>query len=161
MRPPKSSVNIASAAANSPSRRLPLLSNSIPQKISDSVIEVVQSSAAGCFATYATNRAEGLGRMSSESTFVSRMIIRQIPVLDAQHRVRATPTRARQKRQTAGEWPLPDSPSLVGQNSELSAKSPGLPPPSNVHDEQRGPVAASWFSRQAVGSLMSPCCQCY
>ena len=78
MRPAKSSVNIASAAASSPPRRLPLVSNSIPQKISASVIDVVKSSVAGCFATHVTTRADGLGLMSSESTSVSRMIIRQI-----------------------------------------------------------------------------------
>src|ERR1019366_5582930 len=124
-------------------------------------MDVVKSSAAGCLATHATTPGEGLDLMSSDSTFVSRMIIRQIPGPGASCRVAATQIRARQTLQIAGEWSPPGSPLPVRKRLELSARSLWPPPPSNVRDGQHGPSTGFWFSRQVVESLMSPCCQCY
>src|ERR1035437_1711836 len=115
-------------------------------------MDVVKSSVAGCFATHATTREEGLGLMSSESTFVSRMIIRQIPGPGAQRRVAATQFRARQTLQIAGEWSPPGSPLPVRKRLERSAKSPSPLPPSNVRDGQHGLSGGSLFSRPVVES---------
>src|SRR5258707_7461102 len=85
-------------------------------------------------ATHATTPGEGLGLISSDSTFVSRMIIRQIPAPGAWRRVAATQIRVRQTLQIVGEWSPLGFPLPVRKRLELSAKSPWPPPPSNVRD---------------------------
>ena len=91
----------------------------------------------------------------------SRMIIRQNPRPGAWCRVAATQLRARQTLQIAGEWSPPGSPSPVRKWLELSARFLWPPPPANVRDGLHGPSTESWFSRQVVEWLMSPCRQCY
>src|SRR5207244_11677714 len=116
---------------------------------------VVKSSVAGCLATHARTRGEGLSRIISESTFVSRTIIRQIPEPDAQRLVGATQVQDRQTLQIVYEWSPPGFSLPVRKRLELIAKSPWPPPPSNVHDGQHAPSIGSSFSRRLVDSFMS------
>ncbi len=100
--------------------------------------------------TASTTPGEGLGLISSDSTFVSRMIIRQIPAPGAWRRVAATQIRVRQTLQIVGEWSPLGFPLPARKRLELSAKSPWPPPPSNVRDGQHAPSTGFWFSRQVV-----------
>jgi len=75
IRSAKSSSNIASTADSSAVRRLPLGRSSIPYKISACVMVVVNSPDAGSLANHFSTRAGGAGFITSDKTFVSRMII--------------------------------------------------------------------------------------
>src|SRR5260370_28074595 len=99
-------------------------------------MDVVKSSVVGCLATHAATAGEGLGLMSSERTFASRMIIRQIPGLGACRHVVVAQIRAPQTLRTAGVWPLPDSALPATEGLERSAKSPSPPLPSTVRGGQ-------------------------
>jgi hypothetical protein len=115
----------------------------------------------GWSAIQPTTRGLGVGLMSSESTFVFRMIIRQISGPDASGCVAATRIRARQTPQIAGDWPPLGSPFRERKRSERNPESLWLLPPSNDHDAPRGPSTGFWSSRQVVEWSMSPTCQCY
>src|SRR5580698_3047395 len=117
-------------------------------------MDVVKSSAAGCLATQATTRGEGVGLISSESTLVSRTITDQIPGPDGQHHDSAAQVPAHQTPQIGGGPSPPGFPLLVRKRLERNAKSPWLLPPWNGRDAQRGPLTVSSFSRRVVESLV-------
>jgi hypothetical protein len=90
--------------------------------------------------------------MSSESTLVSRMIIRQISVLPESNRAVAMSTQAPQIQQIVFEWPRKGSLSRLEKRAELIARSPLLPPPSTVHDGPHALLTGSWFFHQVAES---------
>jgi len=112
----------------------------------------VNSSVDGFFATQSETWTAGVGLMSSESTFVSRMIIRQISVLPESQRALAESTQAPQMQQIVFEWRRKGSLSRLEKRAELTARSPLLPPPSTFRDGRHELLTASSFSHQVAES---------
>ena len=147
MRPSKSSRSTPSTASSNPSRLTPAGRIATPYSSSASLTVDKNRFGAACPATHSTTRELGMGRMSSETTLVSRMIIRrQLSRIGAVGAGVFAGESQGQPRQGKRIWPESSSPGFPGPAADGRgpfSKYPWPPLPSNDHSQPPEYAAAA------------------